>query len=232
MRQELSVVLEIHAFIFDLDGVITDTAELHYLSWKRLADEENLPFTREDNEHLRGVSRRESLSRLLKGRPIDEETALAWMTRKNRYYRDYLQRLTPADRLPGVVEFLNDARAAGIRIGLGSASRNARDVLERLELLPTFDAVGDGNSVVNTKPAPDLFLWVAGRLNVSPLQAVVFEDAEAGIDAALAGGFWTVGIGTANIHRAHVVVPSLAETNVDAILAQINAAQARTIPAR
>ncbi len=226
------MAVEIRAFIFDLDGVITDTAELHYLSWKRLADEENLQFSREDNEQLRGVSRRESLRRLLKGRQLDEDTALAWMTRKNSYYRDYLQRLTTADRLPGAAEFLNNAHAAGILLGLGSASKNAQDVLERLELSHRFDAVGDGYSVVNTKPAPDLFLWVAGRLNVSPLHAVVFEDAEAGIDAGLAGGFWTVGIGTAKVNRAHVVVPSLAATSVDAILAQLNAAQVRTTPAQ
>jgi beta-phosphoglucomutase len=222
------MTIEIRAFIFDLDGVITDTAELHYLSWKRLADEENLPFSREDNEQLRGVSRRESLNRLLKGRAIDEHTAVAWMTRKNGYYRDYLPRLTPADRLPGAAEFLNQAHAAGILLGLGSASRNARDVLERLGIAEIFDAIGDGNSVVNTKPAPDLFLWVAGRLNVSPLQAVVFEDAEAGIDAALAGGFWTVGIGTANVQRAHIVVPGLGDTNVPSILEQLTAAPGNT----
>jgi beta-phosphoglucomutase len=224
--------MELRAFIFDLDGVITDTAELHYLSWKQLAEEENLSFSREDNEQLRGVSRRESLNRLLKGRPIDEETALAWMTRKNSYYREYLQRLTPADRLSGAAEFLNDARAAGILIGLGSASKNARDVLEQLELLDMFDALGDGNSVVNTKPAPDLFLWVAGRLNSSPPNTVVFEDAEAGIDAALAGGFWTVGVGTSNIAHAHIVVPSLAEASVEMVLAQLNAAPVHTSSAQ
>jgi len=219
--QETAVTTAIRAFIFDLDGVITDTAELHYLSWKRLADEEGLPFTREDNEQLRGVSRRESLNRLLKGHPISEDTALEWMTRKNSYYRDYLQRLTPADRLPGVVDFLDQARAAGLLLGLGSASKNARDVLAHLELLELFDAIGDGNSVVNTKPAPDLFIWVAGRLNVSPPQAVVFEDAEAGIDAALAGGFWAVGIGTANVGHAHMRVPSLAAASVETILSHL-----------
>jgi beta-phosphoglucomutase len=222
--------MEIRAFILDLDGVITDTAELHYLSWKRLAEEENLPFTREDNEQLRGVSRRESLHRLLKGRSIDEGTTQAWMTRKNSYYRDYVQRLTPADRLPGVAQFLDEAVSAHILLAVGSASKNARDVLERLELLERFDAIGDGYSVVRTKPAPDLFLWVAGRLNVSPPQAAVFEDAEAGIDAALAGGFWTVGIGSANVNHAHVVVPSLAATNVADILARLNAVPARTTP--
>jgi beta-phosphoglucomutase len=195
----------ITAFIFDLDGVITDTAEFHFLSWKQLADEEGLPFTREDNEQLRGVSRRESLNRMLKGKPIDEATAQAWMERKNDYYRKYLESITPEYLLPGAKHFLEAAHAAGIRLGIGSASKNARDVLSHLGLLDTFDAIGDGYSVVNTKPAPDLFIWVAGRLNVPPPQAVVFEDAEAGIAAALTGGFWTVGVGGANVSKAHLV---------------------------
>jgi|FLYN01.1.fsa_nt_gi beta-phosphoglucomutase len=219
---------QIRAFIFDLDGVLTDTAEYHFLAWKRLAEEENIPFTRQDNEQLRGVSRRESLNRMLKGRPIDEDTAADWMLRKNVYYQAYLQQLSPKDRLPGVTAFLNDARAAGLLLGVGSASKNTRDVLKRLDLLDFFDAVGDGYSVVNTKPAPDVFLWVAGRLNVSPVQAVVFEDAEAGIDAALKGGFWTVGIGESNVSHAHQVIPSLAATSVAEILAQLNTARART----
>jgi len=211
----------ITAFIFDLDGVITDTAEFHFLAWKQLADEEGLPFTRADNEQLRGVSRRESLNRMLKGRPIDEVTAESWMERKNNYYRKYLETITPEYALPGVFAFLDEARAAGIKLGIGSASKNARDVLARLKLLERFDAVGDGYSVVNTKPAPDLFIWVAGRLNVPPPQAVVFEDAEAGIEAALAGGFWTVGIGTANVQKAHVVTSGLGAVTMGDVLRRI-----------
>jgi beta-phosphoglucomutase len=206
----------IEAFIFDLDGVITDTAEYHYRAWKQLADEEGYPFTREDNEQLRGVSRRESLNRLLKGAPVSEETAQAYMERKNTYYQSYLQLITPADVLPNVSEFLRAARLAGLKLGIASASRNAVGVLQRLELTDMFDAIGDGYSVVNIKPAPDLFLWVAGRLNVNPSHAVVFEDAEAGIDAALKGGFWTVGIGAEhNVHRAHLKAPNgLADLDV------------------
>ncbi len=201
--------MAIRAFIFDLDGVITDTAEFHYLAWKQLADEEHIPFTRLDNDQLRGVSRRESLNRMLKGRPIDEATASVWMERKNDYYRHYLETITPENRLPGVTEFLTEARQMQIYLGIGSASKNAKDVLKRLDLLKFFDAIGDGYSVVNTKPAPDLFIWVAGRLDTPPTEAVVFEDAEAGIGAALAGGFYTVGIGTANVARAHLVVDGL-----------------------
>lgn len=210
--------LDIHAFIFDLDGVITDTAEFHYRSWKRLSEEEGIPFTRQDNEALRGVSRRESLNRMLKGRPIDEATAQDWMTRKNGYYVAYLEEITPANVLPGVLNLLTEARAAGIKTAIGSASRNARPVLEKLQILDLFDAIGDGNSVVNTKPAADLFIWTAGRMNVSPPQAVVFEDAEAGIAAALAGGFWTVGIGTADVERAHIRLPDLSSAHAAEII--------------
>jgi beta-phosphoglucomutase len=212
------MAVDIRAFIFDLDGVITDTAEYHYLSWKRLAEEEGLPFTRQDNEALRGVSRRESLRRLLKGNQIDEATMQTWMQRKNEYYVNYLNRITPHDLLPGIAQLLHEAKSAGVKIAVASASRNARTVLERLHVLDLFEAVGDGYSVVNTKPAPDLFIWTAGRLNVSPPSAVVFEDAEAGVEAALNGGFWAVGIGTANVDKAHIVVPNTSELQFNQIL--------------
>jgi beta-phosphoglucomutase len=213
--------MPIRALIFDLDGVITDTAEFHYLAWKRLADEQGLPFTREDNDALRGVSRRESLTLLLKGKPIDEPTAQIWMERKNDYYKEYLKTITPEYTLPGVVRFLNEAKIAGLKIAVGSASRNAREVLERLHLLDQFDAVGDGYCVKNTKPAPDLFVWVAGRVGVYVEEAVVFEDAEAGVDAALAGGFYAVGLGSANVQRAHLTYPHLADATVAEVLNQL-----------
>lgn len=198
------------AFIFDLDGVITDTAEYHYRSWQRLADEIGVPFTRVDNDALRGVSRRRSLELLLKGRILPEDDMQVLMTRKNDYYRAFLGEITPVDLLPGVADFLNEARALGVKIGLGSASKNARDVLERLGVMSLFDAIGDGYSVVNPKPAPDLFVWVAGAFLLPPERCVVFEDAEAGIDAAKAGGFWTVGLGPAErVGHAHRVVAHL-----------------------
>ncbi len=211
----------IKAFIFDLDGVITDTAEFHFLSWKQLAEEEGIVFTREDNEHLRGVSRRESLNRMLKGRPIDEATAQQWMERKNAYYKNYLSKMTPDDALPGVPQFLAEAREAGLKIGLGSASKNAVEALEKLQLASAFDVIGDGYSVVNGKPAPDLFVWVAGGLHTPPNQAVVFEDAEAGVEAALAGGFWAVGLGSANVKKAHLTAPSIADLNVQTVLSRM-----------
>jgi beta-phosphoglucomutase len=217
--------MSIRAFIFDLDGVITDTAEYHYRSWRRLADEEGLDFTRADNEALRGVSRAESLRRLLKGKALPEDVFNAWMTRKNDYYVAYLDDITPDDRLPGVTRFLTEAHAAGIKLGIGSASKNAQAVIDRLALGAMFDIIGDGYSVVNSKPAPDLFVWVAGGLRIAVHEAVVFEDAEAGIDAGKAAGCYTVGLGTAPVGHADIVLPDLARISVSEVLTRLDAAR-------
>ena len=211
-------MLAIQGLIFDLDGVITDTAEFHYQSWKQLGDEEGIPFTREDNHQLRGVSRRESLNRFLKGRSIGEATAQDWMARKNAYFQTHLQQLTPDHILPGVANILAEAHASGMNRAIGSASRNTRTVLSKLQIIDQFDAIGDGNSVVNTKPASDIFVWVAGALGLNPQQCLVFEDAQAGIEAALNGGFWTVGLGEADVHAAHLVLPSLDNVSLKTIL--------------
>jgi beta-phosphoglucomutase len=209
----------ISAFVFDLDGVITDTAEYHFRSWKRLADEEGISFTHEDNDALRGVSRRESLIRLLKGRVIPEADMQTWMERKNGYYRQYLTEITPNDLLPGVTAFLNEARERGLKLGLASASKNAKDVLHGLGIMDMLDAIGDGTSVSNPKPAPDLFVWVAGRLNATPMETVIFEDAEAGVDAALVAGMYAVGLGPeSRVGKAHLVLPDLNGVRVDAVL--------------
>lgn len=200
----------VHALLFDLDGVITDTAEFHYLAWKRLADEEGLPFTRADNDALRGVSRRESLNLLLKGKPLPDAQAEALMARKNGYYRDMLHTLTPADALPGVVTLLAEARAAGIKTAVASASKNAPDVLARLGLTDQFDVIAHGGHVTRQKPAPDLFLYAARELGIPPGACLVIEDAEAGIAAAHAAGMVAVGIGDpARVGAADVVLPDL-----------------------
>lgn len=193
-------------FIFDLDGVLTNTAEYHYLSWLRLAQEEGIPFTREDNEALRGVPRQASLMLVLKGHEVSAAQMLEMLERKNSYYQDYLTEITPADILPGVMDFLDEARTSGIFLGVGSASKNARTVLDRLGITSLFDIIGDGHSVVNAKPAPDLFVWVAGGFGLNPARCIVFEDAEAGIDAALKGGFQAFGIGpTERVGKAHQI---------------------------
>lgn len=197
--------------IFDLDGVLTDTSEFHYQGWKRLADEEGIPFNRHDNEALRGIPRRESLLRLLKGQVYSEEQLQEMMARKNRYYQESIAELTPDDLLPGALELLVDLRKAGIKIAIGSASKNAKTVIEKLGIGDLVKAFSDGNSVTRQKPAPDLFLHAAGQLGLPPEQCVVFEDAEAGVAAALAGGMWVVGIGPQErVGTAHIVLPNLA----------------------
>jgi beta-phosphoglucomutase len=197
-------------YIFDMDGVITDTVEHHFRSWKVLADELGLPFSRQDNDQLRGRSRCEALELFLGGRSFPESAREELMARKNVLFLESIQALGPQDLLPGVADLLAEARAEGIHLGLASASHNVQLVCRRLGVLDSFDAVGDGYSVVHPKPAPDIFLWVAGRLGLSPRRCVVFEDAEAGVTAALAGGFYTVGVGpAARLAGAHQVRGSL-----------------------
>ncbi|HQG73068.1 beta-phosphoglucomutase [Tenuifilum sp.] len=203
---------EIKACIFDLDGVVVDTAKYHYLAWKRLAQELGFEFTEQHNERLKGVSRMRSLEILLEvgglSFPLDEMERMA--AKKNAWYVEYIERMTPDEILPGAKELLEELRANGIKVSLGSASKNSPLILERIGLKNHFDAVIDGNSVTVAKPAPDIFLVAAKSLGVNPEFCVVFEDAEAGIEAAINAGMRTVGIGNPQIlNRADVVVPNL-----------------------
>lgn len=209
--------LDLRALIFDLDGVIADTIGLHYRAWQRLSHEENIPFTDEQYHQMQGLPRRQSLAVFLNGRPLPEPTAQAWMDRKNGYFHELLQGFTAADCKPGAMALVQEAKAAGLKIGLGSSSQNAQQVLGKLGLTPYFEVVADGATVQNNKPAPDIFLWVARNLGVQPEHAVVFEDSEAGMQAALTGGFWAVGIGAAHGDGAHWAVESLAQVNLSAL---------------
>jgi kojibiose phosphorylase len=200
----------IEAVIFDLDGVITDTAEYHFRAWKRLADEEEIPFNRLDNEKLRGVSRRESLRLLLAGREISEKRASEWMARKNSYYQEMIEALGPNDLLPGVSSLLAELREKDLKIVIASASRNAGEVIKRLEIESLLNACADGNSVERQKPAPDLFLFAAQLIGVPPANCLVVEDAATGIQAAKAAGMATVGIGPEQrVGGADIVLPDL-----------------------
>lgn len=202
--------MALKAFIFDLDGVLTDTAEYHYRAWKRLADEEGLPFDRADNEALRGVSRRESLRLLLKGRQVPEDTMREWMERKNNYYLELAHQITPRDLLPGALELLRALRISGFKTAIASASRNAADVVDRLGLRGEVDVLCDGFSVSRTKPAPDLFLFAARQLVLKPEECIVVEDAAAGVQAAHAGGMRAIGLGPRErVGEAELVLPSL-----------------------
>lgn len=200
----------IKGVIFDLDGVLTDTAEYHYRGWQRLADEEGLPFDREANEALRGLSRRDSLMRIIGDRQYSEEQLQEMMERKNRYYVESIEEISPKDLLPGAEALLNQLRAAGIKIAIGSASKNAKTVVELLGIADKVDAIADGYSVQYSKPAPDLFLYAAKQLGLNPAECVVVEDAASGIEAALAAKMQTVGLGPVErVGAAHVVLPSL-----------------------
>lgn len=215
--------MSIHAFIFDLDGVLTDTAEYHYLAWKRLADEEGIPFSREDNESLRGISRRESLAIILKGREISEVQAQALMERKNAYYLELIRQLSPKDLLPGALPLLQEIRNAEMKIAIASASKNAEEVVERLGLRSLIDALIDGHMVARTKPAPDIFLLAAQRLGEKPESCVVVEDAAAGIQAAKAAGMLTIGIGPQQrVGEADLVLSSLKELGLREIIERLS----------
>lgn len=213
--------LNIRALIFDLDGVLTDTPLLHYDSWKRLAADENIPFGWDQHEQMQGLVRRDSLTVFLNGRPVTEEQAQILMARKNAYFLERLRDVSPANCYPGVVELLSEARERGLKVGLGSSSMNARGVVERLGLTAHFDLMGDGHTVTHHKPAPDIFLWVADQLSVRPTEAVVFEDSVAGMQAAISGGFWRVGLGGKHGAGAHVTYSMMVEVRLTDLLERL-----------
>jgi beta-phosphoglucomutase len=206
----------IKACIFDLDGVIVDTARYHFIAWKTLAEELGFKFTEKDNERLKGVSRMASLDILLDigGLHLSKEQKEELAKRKNEHYRSFILKMTPGEILPGATEFIKELRSNDILIALGTASKNAMTILDRLQLTSWFDAVIDGTKVSKAKPDPEVFLKGAGALKTPPAQCVVFEDAEAGIEAALAGGMKCVGIGSPDVlKKAHLVVSGLHEMN-------------------
>ena len=220
--------MPIHGFIFDLDGVLTDTAEYHYQAWQRLAEALGIPFDREHNEALRGVSRRRSLELLLAGRVYPEAQMLEMMERKNHYYQELLTQVTPQDLLPGVRHLLEASRAADLKIAIGSASKNAREVVQRLHIAPSIDALADGYSVVRPKPAPDLFVYAAGLLHVCVHECVVFEDAAAGVEAAKVAGMYAVGLGPRErVGQADLVLPDLSHVTLHDILQRLSPANPR-----
>lgn len=204
------------AILFDLDGVLTDTSEYHYLAWKRLADEEGIPFTRQENdEHLRGVGRRDSLLYILRGRTVPEEQIQEMMDRKNRYYVQMIASMSPKDLVDGGRDLLQEIRDAGIKVAIASSSKNCRTVLERLDIMSYLDGVADGNSVVNSKPAPDLFVYAAGLVQVPTPDCLGVEDADAGIEAIKTAGMQALGIGPKErFHRADKVLPTLASLHL------------------
>jgi len=194
----VSLIPRLECVIFDLDGVLTDTAELHYQAWQRLAAEKGLPFDRTVNEHLRGVSRRNSLEIILRhaGVELAEEEKEGLANRKNGYYRELISRLSPADLLPGISDLLTQLKESGIKTGLASASHNAREIVQRLEIGRFLDLVVDPSAIVKGKPDPEIFFRAAEGLGIPYENCAGVEDAQVGIQAIRAAGMFAVGIGS------------------------------------
>ena len=210
--------MRIKACLFDLDGVVVDTAKYHYIAWKEMAAELGFDFTQKQNELLKGVSRMRSLDILLGiGKIVltDAEKLLLAENKNNRYL-DYVRQMSEEEILPGVSEFLNELREQGIQIALGSASKNAPLILERIHLMEKFDVIVDGNAVSKAKPDPEVFLRCAELLGVEPVNCLVFEDAQAGIEAARNGGMKVIGVGSPeNLSLADHYIPGFEKLDYD-----------------
>jgi len=215
----------IEGFVFDLDGVIVDTAVHHFQSWKKLMKELGVNIADEDDHHTRGASRMESLEYLLNKYGLkksgEEKAELA--ARKNEYYLKAIEQIKPGDLLPGALQFLIDSRKAGLSLALGSASKNARGVLEKLGINDRFDAILDGNDAKESKPDPEIFLKASEALQLDPSKVVVFEDAAKGVQAALSAGCHCVGIGDiSTLGAADIVIPGLASISPQQIIDQLS----------
>ncbi len=202
--------LKIEACLFDLDGVIVDTAKYHFEAWRKLANSLGFDFTEEQNEQLKGVSRIKSLEIILEigGVKLSDEEINRLAYQKNEWYLELIGDMDETEILPGVAEFLSELQSKGIRIGLGSASKNAPTILEKVGLMPFFEVVIDGSKTTKGKPHPQVFQMGAAGLGIEPENCLVFEDAPKGVDAALAGGMYCIGIGQEeHLGKAHHVMP-------------------------
>ncbi len=188
---------KIKGLLFDLDGVLVTTEHNHFVAWKRTADALGIPFTEKENEELKGVSRIDSLKKILEmgNVVIGEDEFESLLQSKNQFYLDSIQSLNQNDLLPGVLDLLTNAKSQGIKLGVGSSSKNAKIILQLLQIEEMFDVIVDGNGVKDPKPHPEVFLNGAKALGLEPSECLVFEDASSGIAAAKAGGFKAIGVG-------------------------------------
>ncbi|MCB0400102.1 MAG: beta-phosphoglucomutase [Winogradskyella sp.] len=212
-------------FIFDLDGVIVDTAKYHFLAWKKLANDLGIDFTEEENEQLKGVSRVKSLEKILTwgNKTLSEKEFKAQMAKKNEDYLDHIAKMDESEILPDVPKVLNYLSENNQPISLGSASKNARTILERVNLKEKFDAIVDGNDVTKAKPDPEVFLIAAKLLNVAPENCIVFEDSVAGVEAANVAKMTSIGIGSKEVlGHAKYVFKDFTEISEDFIEQLIN----------
>jgi beta-phosphoglucomutase len=213
----------IQAFIFDLDGVITDTAEYHYLAWKALGEDIGIPFTREFNEELKGVSRMDSLEKILSlgNRQADftQEEKEALAAKKNEHYVRLIANISPTDILPGITTLLSDIKEKGYKLGLASVSKNAFAVMESLELKDQFDVIVDAATIMKGKPDPEIFLTAAKLLNVEPKACIGIEDAVAGVDSIKGAGMFAVGVGSKeSLAKADLIYTSTEELSLTEII--------------
>jgi beta-phosphoglucomutase len=209
------------ACLFDLDGVLVDTAIYHFQAWKMLGENFHYQLTEEQNEQLKGVSRVESLSRILDwaNYSATSEQKEAWLIEKNENYLQLISNMNPAEILPGVLDFLGQIKELGYKIALGSASKNSEVILTKTGLLPWFDLIIDGNKVTKSKPDPEVFLKGAEGLGFKPEECIVFEDAQAGVEAAKKGGMKAIGIGEASVlNEADKVIPTFIGVNATELL--------------
>ncbi len=216
--------LGIKACLFDLDGVIVDTAKYHFKAWKKMANALGFDFSEKENEQLKGVSRMDSINLILGWGDIalSEEEKQQWASQKNDWYLDFLQKMDKKEILPGALEFVQDLQQKGIRIALGSSSKNAVLALSKVGMLHYFEAIIDGTKTTRSKPDPQVFQMGAAALDCHPSECIVFEDAESGVAAALAGGFYAVGLGSPdNLGAAHLVLSSLADITIEDIITEI-----------
>lgn len=217
----------IEAFIFDLDGVITDTAYFHYLAWKELGEKVGIDIDEEFNESLKGISRMESLERILiygkREQDFDNEEKLIMAEDKNNYYISLIENINSKDVLPGIKELLENIKSNNIKVGLASASKNAMKVLNNLKLIGYFDFIADASKCENSKPAPDIFLMAAKGLNVNPKNCIGIEDASSGIDSINEAGMYSVGVGDfETLKRAKYIVNSTDELSFERIVEKYN----------
>ena len=214
----------IKAIIFDLDGVIVDTAHYHYLAWKRLAGEMGIDLTLERNELLKGVSRMQSLEIILDfgGIKLSDAEKERIANKKNSWFVEYVNKMKPEEIFPGVKEILKSMRGAGLKVALASSSKNAQTVLHLLNIQNEFDAIVDGNMIIHSKPDPEIFLLAAAKLGVDPASCVVFEDAEAGVEAALAAGMKCVGVGSpGQLAKANLVITKTGDFKLQTLNSEI-----------
>lgn len=215
----------IKGFIFDLDGVIVDTAKYHFLAWQRLAAELDISFSEKENEQLKGIGRRESLELILQWgeKEISEERKQELMQRKNEWYLEYVEAMGSDEALPGAKEFISRALNLNLKIALGSASKNALKILEKLQITVQFSSIIDGTKTTRSKPDPQVFEMGAEELNLQPKELVVFEDSQAGVEAATNGGFRTVGIGSKKVlGKAELVINGLEDITPAEVINKLN----------